>query len=117
MEPLSLADNADDDLDEVGWYQELNDANNNIIDARRRTGISEKPGGAVNIEMSGGTYCGNSASNTKSLRFINFVSVTNSYFHDMVITDVSDDNFTLGPGCNGNVCSNLVGSFSVTATR
>jgi hypothetical protein len=111
---LSLADNADDDLDRVGWYEELNDANNNIIDARRRTGISEQPGGAVNIEMSGGTYYGNSASNTKSLRFLNFVSVTDSYFHDMLITDVSDDNFTLGPGCNGNLCRNLVGSFSVT---
>ncbi len=111
---LTLADNADDDLDRVGWYEELNDANNNIIDARARTGITEQPGGAVNIEMSGGTYSGNSAGNPASLRFINFVSVTNSLFHDMVITDVSDDNFTLGPGSNGNVCSNLVGSFSVS---
>jgi hypothetical protein len=111
---LTLADNADDNLDDIGWYKKLNDANNNIIDATRRTGISEKPGGAVNIEMSGGTYCGNSAGNPASLRFINFVSVTKSYFHDMVITDVSDDNFTLGPGCNGNICSNLVSSFSIT---
>lgn len=111
---LSLADNADDNLDDIGWYEELNDANHNIIDATRRTGISEKPGGASNIDMSGGTYSGNSANNTRSLRFINFVSVTNSSFHDMVITDVSDDNFTLGPGCHGNLCSNLVGSFSVT---
>ena len=77
---LTLADNADDDLDRVGWYQELNDPNNNIIDARRRTGITEQAGGAVNIEMSGGTYSGNSAGNPASLRFINFVSVTNSHF-------------------------------------
>ncbi len=111
---LSLADGADDYLDDVGWYEELNDANNNIIDARRRTGISETPGGAVNIEMTGGSYYGNSTSNTKSLRFINFVSVTNSYFHDMVITDVSDDNFTIGPGSNGNILRNLVGSSSVS---
>jgi hypothetical protein len=111
---LTLADHADEDLDEVGWYEKLNDANNNIIDATRRTGITEKPGGAVNIEMSGGTYSGNSAGNPASLRFINFVSVTNSYFHDMVITDVSDDNFTLGPGSNNNVCSNLVASFSIS---
>ncbi len=111
---LSLADGADDDLDDIGWYEELNDANHNIIDATRRTGIAEKSGGAVNIEMSGGTYHGNSTGNPASLRFINLVSVTNSFFHDMVITDVSDDNFTLGPGCTGNICSNLVGSFSVS---
>ena len=113
---LTLADNADDDLDDVGWYQELNDPNNNIIDACRRTGITEQAGGAVNIEMSGGTYSGNSAGNPASLRFINFVSVTNSHFHDMLITDVSDDNFTLGPGSNGNICSNLVASFPSPAT-
>ena len=111
---LSLADDADDNLDDIGWYQEVGDANGNIIDATRRTGITEKPGGASNIEMSGGTYSGNSAGNPASLRFINFVSVTDSFFHDMVITDVSDDNFTLGPGCNGNICSNLVSSFSIT---
>jgi hypothetical protein len=64
--------------------------------------------------MSGGTYYGNYAGNSSSLRFINFVSVTNSKFHDMVITDVSDDNFTLGPGCNNNECRNLIGSFSAS---
>ena len=109
---LTLADNADDFLDDVGWYQELNDANNNIIDATRRTGITETTGGAVNIEMSGGTYYGNSVGNPASLRFINFVSVTNSYFHDMRVADASDDNFTLGPGSNNNECRNLVGSFA-----
>jgi len=109
---LSLADNADDNLDDVGWYEELGDARTNIIDATRRTGITETPGGAGNIEMSGGTYYGNSAGNPASLRLINFVSVTNSTFHDMVITDASDDNFTLGPGCNNNVCRNLIGTFA-----
>ncbi len=95
----------DADLDEVGWIDEQ-------IDASRRTGITEKTGGATNIDMSGGTYYGNSGQYTKSMRFINFVSVTNSRFHDMLITEVTDDNFTLGPGCNNNECRNLVGSFS-----
>ena len=102
---LTLGNNAE--LDKVGWVQPG-------IDARRSTGISEKPGGAVNIDMSGGTYYGNVASNTSSLRYINFVSVSNSYFHDMVITDVSDDNFTLGPGSKTNKCQKLTGSFSKT---
>ena len=63
--------------------------------------------------MSGGTYYGNSVNNSKkSVRFINFVYVTNSKFHDMVITDASDDCFTLGPGCNSNECRNLIGSFA-----
>lgn len=100
---LTLGDNAV--LDRVGWVKPG-------IDARRPTGISETPGGATNIDMSGGTYYGNVASNSSSLRFINFVSVTNSRFHDMLITEVSDDNFTLGPGCNNNECRNLIASFS-----
>jgi hypothetical protein len=104
---LSLGNNARDSLDRVGWVAPG-------IDARRYTGISEKPGGAGNIDMSGGTYNGNAISNASSLRFINFVSATNSYFHDMVITNVSDDNFTLGPGSKSNVCRNLVSSFSIT---
>ncbi len=104
---LTLGDNAVAVLDRVGYV-------NPPIDARRRTGISETPGGATNIDMSGGTYYGNYAHNSSSLRFLNFVLVTNSYFHDMVITDVSDDNFTLGPGCNNNECRNLIGSFSAS---
>lgn len=95
----------DADLDEAGYYD-------SVIDARRRTGITEKPGGATNIDMSGGTYFGNSANYDKSMRYLNFGKVTNSYFHDMVITEVTDDNFTLGPGCNNNQCRNIVGSFS-----
>ena len=103
---LTLGDNAD--TDDIGYV----DPSRNI-DATRNTGISEKPGGAANIEMSGGTYYGNSAKNsTKSIRFINFVYVTNSRFHDMHITDASDDCFTLGPGSNGNECRNLIGSFA-----
>lgn len=103
---LTLGDNAV--TDDIGYV----DTTRNI-DATRNTGISEKPGGATNIEMSGGTYYGNSANNSKNgVRFLNFVYVTNSKFHDMVITDASDDCFTLGPGCNGNECRNLVGSFA-----
>jgi hypothetical protein len=100
---LTLTGNAD--LDEAGWVDPP-------VDATRRTGITEKTGGATNIDMSGGTYDGNAASYGKSMRFINFVSVTNSRFHDMHITDATDDNFTLGPGCNNNVCRNLIGSFA-----
>lgn len=100
---LTLAGNAD--LNEAGWIAPG-------IDATRRTGITEKSGGATNIDMSGGTYYGNSANYSKSMRFINFVSVTNSNFHDMHITQVTDDNFTLGPGSNTNECRNLIGSFA-----
>jgi hypothetical protein len=92
-------------LDEVGWVTD-------VIDARRRTGITEKKGGASNIDMSGGIYYGNYTNYTKSMRFLNFISVTNSRFHDMIITEVTDDNFTLAPGSNHNECRNLVGSFS-----
>lgn len=95
----------DADLDQAGY-------NIPPIDARRRTGITEKEGGATNIHMSGGTYYGNSASYTKSMRYLNFGSVTHSRFSDMLITEVTDDNFTLGPGCNNNECRNLIGSHS-----
>ncbi len=95
----------DADLDEAGYAD-------SIIDATRRTGITEKPGGAANINMSGGTYFGNSANYSRSMRYLNFGTVTNSAFHDMLITEVTDDNFTLGPGCNNNECRNLIGSYS-----
>lgn len=101
----SLTLSADADLDKAGWVD-------SEIDARRRTGITEKQGGATNIDMSGGTYYGNAANYPSSMRFINFVSVTHSRFHDMLITEVTDDNFTLGPGCNNNECRNLTGSFA-----
>lgn len=100
---MTLAGDAD--LDEAGWVDDE-------ISATRRTAITEKKGGATNIDMSGGTYYGNSANYTQSMRFLNFVSVTNSKFHDMLITEVTDDNFTLAPGCNDNECRNLTGSFS-----
>jgi len=100
---LTLSGNAD--LDEAGWVDPP-------VDAKRRTGITEKAGGATNIDMSGGTYFGNAASYRKSMRFINFVSVTHSRFHDMHITDATDDNFTLGPGSNHNECRNLIGSYA-----
>ncbi|MDX1283731.1 MAG: hypothetical protein R3182_01900, partial [Draconibacterium sp.] len=102
---ITLAGDAD--LDKAGFSNEQ-------IDARRRTGITEKNGGATNIDMSGGTYYGNSANYPHSMRYLNFGSVTNSKFHDMLITEVTDDNFTLGPGCNNNECRNLVGSYSKT---
>lgn len=95
----------DADLDNAGYVDEQ-------IDARRRTGITEKAGGVTNIEMSGGTYYGSSATYPQSMRYLNFGSVTNSRFHDMHITEVTDDNFTLGPGCHHNECRNLVGSYS-----
>jgi hypothetical protein len=101
----SLTLSGDADLDKAGWV----DAE---IDARRLTGITEKQGGATNIDMSGGTYYGNAANYPNSMRFINFVSVTHSRFHDMLVTEVTDDNFTLGPGCNNNECRNLTGSFA-----
>lgn len=96
---------ADADLDLAGY-------NIPPIDSRRRTGITEKPGGATNIIMSGGTYYGNSSLYPKSMRYINFGSVSHSLFQDMLITEVTDDNFTLGPGCNNNECRNLIGSYS-----
>ncbi|MFC2115931.1 T9SS type A sorting domain-containing protein [Bacteroidota bacterium] len=100
---LTLSGNAE--LEKVGWVEPG-------VDARRRTGITEKTGGATNIDMSGGAYHGNSANYPYSMRFINYVSVTNSRFHDMHITDATDDNFTLGPGSNHNECRNLIGSFA-----
>jgi len=103
----TLTLNGDADLDKAGYAD-------SIIDARRRTGITEKTGGVTNIDMSGGTYYGNSANYPNSMRFLNFGSVTYSKFHDMLITEVTDDNFTLGPGCNNNVCQNIVGSYSKT---
>lgn len=98
---------ADADLDRAGYVAPG-------IDARRRTAITEKTGGATNINMSGGTYYGNSGAYPYSMRFLNFASVTHSRFHDMHITEVTDDNFTLGPGCNNNECRNLRGSYSLT---
>jgi hypothetical protein len=100
---MTLAGDAD--LDMAGYAD-------SIIDGRRRTGITEKAGGATNIDMSGGTHYGNSSQYSKSMRYLNFGSVTNSKFHDMLITEVTDDNFTLGPGCNNNECLNLIGSYS-----
>jgi len=50
----------DADLDQAGYADE-------IIDATRRTGITEKKGGATNIDMSGGTYYGNSDAYPKSM--------------------------------------------------
>ncbi len=94
-------------LDEAGYVDSQ-------INATRRTGITEKPGGATNIDMSGGTYYGNSANYPKSMRYLNFGHVTNSSFHDMHITEVTDDNFTLGPGCYNNECKNILGDYSLT---
>jgi len=101
----SLTLSGDAVLDKAGWVEPG-------VDARRYTGITEKPGGASNIDMSGGTYYGNAANYPNSMRFINFVSVTYSRFHDMLITEATDDNFTLGPGSNHNECRNLIGSFA-----
>ncbi len=99
---LTLSENID--LDRVGWVE-------TGVDARRPTGISETPGGATNIDMSGGTYYGYDIHNgSSSVRFLNFVSVTHSYFHDFTIQEGSDDGFTLGPGSNNNECRNLTGS-------
>ena len=81
------------------------------VDARRPSAITETPGGATNIEMLGGTYYGYDIHNgSQSIRFLNFVSVTFSDFHDFTVIEGSDDGFTLGPGSRYNVCRNLVGS-------
>ena len=100
----SLALLEDVDLDRVGFTGPG-------VDARRPTGITEKPGGATNIEMSGGTYYGSDIRDGSStVRFLNFVSVTNSYFHDFQVVEGSDDGFTLGPESRYNECRELVGS-------
>lgn len=79
------------------------------IDSRKPTAITESPGGASNIDMSGGVYFGNGMNNaSKGVRFINFIQVKNSTFHDMTIENASDDNFTLGAKSTYNVCRNLV---------
>jgi hypothetical protein len=102
----SLSLTNDLDLDSVGYV----DPSRNI-DARRPTAISEKPGGATNIDMSGGVYYGFDLHNgSQTIRFLNFVSVTHSYFHDFSVIEGSDDGFTLGPNCNNNECRNLIGS-------
>lgn len=99
---LALRENVD--LDMVGFTGPG-------VDARRPTGITEKPGGASNIEMSGGTYFGSDIRDgSRSVRFLNFVSVINSYFHDFHVIEGSDDGFTLGPESRNNECRNLVGS-------
>lgn len=101
---LSLTNNLN--LDSVGYVDPSRG-----IDARRPTAITERPGGATNINMSGGVYYGFDVHNgSQTVRFLNFVYVTNSYFHDFTVNEGSDDGFTLGPGCNSNVCRNLVGS-------
>ena len=100
----SLALREDVDLDRVGFTGPG-------VDARRPTGITEQPGGASNLEMSGGTYYGSDIRDgSRSIRFLNFVSVTDSYFHDFHVIGGSDDGFTLGPGSRYNECRNLVGS-------
>ncbi|MCU0857796.1 MAG: carbohydrate binding domain-containing protein [Pontiellaceae bacterium] len=108
---LSLGNGVRNNLDDVGWVGVVQGV---TIDARRETGVSEKSGGAKNIDMSGGTYNGNSISNSSSLRFINFVAVTNCYFHDMVITNVSDDNFTLGHVSRSNLCRNIRSAYAIS---
>lgn len=98
---MTLADNAI--LDEVGVVEPG-------VDSRRPTGITEKPGGASNIKMFGGTYEGNAANNArKEVRLINFTHVAHSRFYDMVIQNASDDNFTLGAKSTFNECRNLLG--------
>jgi hypothetical protein len=101
---LTLDENID--FDSVGYVDP-----SRSIDARRRTAISETPGGATNIDMSGGTYYGYDIHHgTSTIRFLNFVSVTHSTFHDFTVNEGSDDGFTLGPECNNNECRNLIGS-------
>jgi hypothetical protein len=98
---MTLADNAV--LDEVGVVEPG-------VDSRRPTGITEKSGGASNIHMFGGTYEGNAEKNLrKRVRLINFTQVTKSKFHDMVIRNASDDNFTIGAKSKFNECRNLLG--------
>ncbi|MFC1760671.1 hypothetical protein ACFL6U_01160 [Planctomycetota bacterium] len=98
---MTLANNAV--LDKVGVVEPG-------VDSRRSTGITEIPGGATNIKMFGGTYEGNAENNSKQkVRLINFTHVTHSKFQDMIIQNVSDDNFTIGAKSTFNECRNLLG--------
>ncbi len=101
-------------LDMVGWVGTVGAVS---VDARRPTGIAEKnwnTTGSSGIDMAGGLYDGIYVNNSdgKRIRFINFVRVTNSNFHDFEMKKASDDNFTLGPGCNNNECRNIVSSLA-----
>jgi hypothetical protein len=100
-------------LNKAGWVGTVNGYS---VNALKYTGITEKDWdttGSSNIDMSGGIYNGNYVSQGSSrVRFINFVRVTNSRFHDMEITKASDDNFTLGPDSRYNECRNLVSTFA-----
>ncbi len=99
---LALSENVN--LDRIGFVGPG-------VDARRPTGITEKPGGAKNIKMSGGSYYGYDVrSASKTIRLLNFVSVTDSYFRDFNVIEGSDDGFTLGPECRYNECHRIVGS-------
>ena len=101
---LTLDENID--LDSVGYVDPSRG-----IDARRPTAITETPGGATNIDMSGGTYYGfDIHDGTRTIRFLNFVAVTDSFLHDFTVSEGSDDGFTLGPLCTRNECRNLIGS-------
>jgi hypothetical protein len=99
---MTLGDNAT--LDEVGFVNVTEG-----IDATRPTAITENPGGATSITMSGGTYYGNGENNLGTVRFINFVAVTNSSFRNMTIENVGDDSFSLGPESSYNECRDLIG--------
>jgi hypothetical protein len=90
-------------LDEVGYRA-------SGIDSRRPTGITEKDGGASNIDMSGGTYEGNGV----KCRLINFIKVSSSVFHDMTVMKCGDDNFTLAHVSSGNICRNIISQASVS---
>lgn len=73
----------------------------------RRTAITAEVG-AKNIEMSGGIISGNGDNNQEArVRLVNFIGVTNSHFHDMIVQDSSDDCFTLGDDCQFNQVWNV----------
>lgn len=92
---LRLGNNAT--LDLVGW---------------RLAAIAAQPGGATNIQMTGGYYNGNRRENAPDVRLINFLSVTNSVFRDMTIESAGDDNFSLGKGSQYNQVQNLISRYA-----
>jgi hypothetical protein len=103
---LTLAPNCSDNLDKYGLQYPG-------FDNSRTTAIAT-PEGAENIDMSGGIIYGNGDLNGSSnglprVRQLNCVFAENSYFHDMLIEDASDDCFTLGAASHHNRVERVIG--------
>jgi len=103
---LTLAPNSSRNLDKVGLkYPGFNNSRSTAIGTRE---------GAKNIDMSGGIIYGNGDLNGEAtglprVRQLNCVFAENSYFHDMVVEDASDDCFTLGAASHHNRAERIMG--------